>query len=165
MSEPRPLSKRGHTHGRPSSWTVVGVIIGSVIVGSVALIFDIWPLLYAMAGVFVLGVIGGRVVGIMDDTVTYTEAPKRQYRAPRGSPLKASGPQIEDTEPKTEQLERYMEAPGQRERLATAAHPEAVAGSDGSPERARERLERVRTSAREEAPGTGGEEERRSGPR
>ncbi|MGH3319116.1 MAG: hypothetical protein ACRDN9_02860 [Streptosporangiaceae bacterium] len=78
-SEPRPLSSHGHPRGKLSSWALIGGMIAAFAAGGVALIFGVWPIVYAMAGVFVAGVPAGAALRIMDDTVQWTLPPS--YRA------------------------------------------------------------------------------------
>jgi hypothetical protein len=56
-------------HGRPASWVLVGVVIAVVVIGAAAIIAQMWWLFWLSAGLFVLSVPVGKVIGIMDDTV------------------------------------------------------------------------------------------------
>jgi fatty acid desaturase len=60
----------GHNrHGRPASWALVAVVIAAFAVGGAAIIEHLWWLFWVCAGVVVLAVPAGKVIGIMDDTV------------------------------------------------------------------------------------------------
>jgi hypothetical protein len=56
-------------HGRPASWALVAVVIAAFAVGGAAIIEHLWWLFWVCAGVVVLAVPAGKVIGIMDDTV------------------------------------------------------------------------------------------------
>lgn len=75
VTQPHPLNERGHTHGRPSSWAVVTVILAAFAVGGAALILQMWILFFVCAGVFVLSVPAGMLIGMMNDTVEWITPP------------------------------------------------------------------------------------------
>lgn len=56
-------------HGRPASWVLVGVVIAAAVTGAAAILAGMWWLFWLAAGIFVLCVPVGKVIGIMDDTV------------------------------------------------------------------------------------------------
>lgn len=76
VTQPHPLSEHGHRHGKPSSWAVVSVAIVAFAVGGAAMILGMWIAVYVCAGVFVLTVPIGLLVGMMEDTVQYVTPPE-----------------------------------------------------------------------------------------
>ncbi|HLH57859.1 MAG TPA: DUF6704 family protein [Streptosporangiaceae bacterium] len=75
----RPTGGHKNLHGRPASWVLVAIITAAFIAGGFAVVFRMWPLFWVCAGVVLLSVPAGKVVGIMGDTVLY------------GSPAEQSG--------------------------------------------------------------------------
>ena len=69
----------GHSHlyGRTRSWVLVTVIIAAFVAGAFAITTHTWWLFWVCLGVAVLSVPAGKIVGIMDDTVTIGD-PSRQ---------------------------------------------------------------------------------------
>ncbi len=69
--EPGEQATGGHTniHGRPGSWALVAVITAAFVAGAFAIVFRLWPLFWVCAGIVLLSVPAGKVVGIMGDTV------------------------------------------------------------------------------------------------
>jgi hypothetical protein len=65
-----PVGGHKVRHGRPSSWALVAVVIAAFIAGGFAIVFRLWPLFWVCVGIFVLSVPAGKVLGIMDDTMT-----------------------------------------------------------------------------------------------
>lgn len=62
---------RGNPHGKPSSWVLVSVVTLAFAVGGVSLATHWWWLFWACAGVVVLAIPTGKIIGIMDDTVAW----------------------------------------------------------------------------------------------
>jgi hypothetical protein len=65
----RPIGGHSNVHGRPASWVLVAMITAAFVAGGFALVFHLWWLFWAAAGVVVLAIPAGKVVGIMSDTV------------------------------------------------------------------------------------------------
>jgi hypothetical protein len=76
-----------HLHGRPGSWALVAVVIAAFFFGGLAIITRTWWLFWLCAGIVVLSVPAGKVIGIMDDTVGEAARPGdgRPVAADRGS--------------------------------------------------------------------------------
>ena len=76
----------GHSHhyGRVRSWVLVGVVIAAFCVGAIAIVGHLWVLFWVCAGVVVLSVPAGKLVGIMDDTVAVEPAPRSQVAVGSG---------------------------------------------------------------------------------
>lgn len=73
--EHRHIPEHGNPHGKPSSWALVAVIIAAFAAGGAALIFQLWVLFFVCAGIVVLTVPAGKLIGIMDDTVSWSSNP------------------------------------------------------------------------------------------
>lgn len=73
----------GQAHGRPRSWLLVALILAAFVVGGIALIAQTWWLFWVCAGVVVLGVAAGKLVGIMNDTVQWVVPLEHSYQ-PQG---------------------------------------------------------------------------------
>jgi hypothetical protein len=71
-----PVGGHSHRHGRPRSWVLVGVVIAAFCGGGVAVIVHLWMLFWACAGLIVLAVPAGKIIGIMDDTVAVDQGPR-----------------------------------------------------------------------------------------
>lgn len=67
--EHRHVPEGGHPHGKPASWVLVAVVIAAFTAGGIAIITHAWWLMWACAGIIVLAIPAGKVVGIMNDTV------------------------------------------------------------------------------------------------
>jgi hypothetical protein len=98
----RPVERAvgGHSshYGRPRSWILVGVVIAAFCAGGAAIIVHLWPLFWACAGVVVLSVPAGKIIGIMDDTVEVqgievpdAEVPDQEAQGPEAQGQKAQG--------------------------------------------------------------------------
>jgi hypothetical protein len=70
--EHRDIRPGGSPHGKTSSWVLVAVIIAAFAAGGVALIIQNWALFFVCVGIVVLSIPAGKLVGIMDDTVSWT---------------------------------------------------------------------------------------------
>jgi hypothetical protein len=70
------LGGHRHRHGRPASWVLVGVIIAAFCAGGVAIIAHLWVLFWVCAGIVVLSVPAGMLIGIMKDTVVVDPGPR-----------------------------------------------------------------------------------------
>jgi hypothetical protein len=55
---------------------LVGIVIAAFCAGGVAIIEHLWWLFWLCAGVVVLSVPAGKIIGIMDDTVTVDSGPR-----------------------------------------------------------------------------------------
>ncbi len=77
----RPVGEHKYRHGKPSSWTLVGVVLAATIVGGVAIIVRLWPLFWVCVAIFVLSVPAGKIIGIMNDT-SAVEGPVDEYNPP-----------------------------------------------------------------------------------
>lgn len=87
--EPQTLAERGRPHGRPSSWVLVAVIIGASVAAGAALIAHLWPLFWACVAVAGLSIPAGKIIGIMDDTMTWGHAPPIEQQSPSGGAVPA----------------------------------------------------------------------------
>jgi hypothetical protein len=58
-----------YVHGRPASWVLVTAIIAAFLAGGIAIIARQWVLFWVCAGIVVLSVPAGALIGIMHDTV------------------------------------------------------------------------------------------------
>lgn len=65
----RTVGGHAYPHGRPRSWVLVAVVIAAFCAGGAAIIAHVWPLFWACAGVALLSLPAGKVIGILDDTV------------------------------------------------------------------------------------------------
>lgn len=85
----RHVPEGGHPHGKPASWVLVAVVVAAFAAGGVAIIAHAWWLLWTCAGIIMLAIPAGKVVGIMDDTVSWgstpaaTNSPQDQQFDPR----------------------------------------------------------------------------------
>jgi hypothetical protein len=80
---------RGNPHGKRSSWVLVSAVVLAFAAGGVALALHLWWLFWACAGVVVLAVPVGKMIGIMDDTVaweTTTALAESTTEQPRHAP-------------------------------------------------------------------------------
>jgi hypothetical protein len=73
--EHRHVPEGGHPHGKPASWMLVGVVITAFTTGGVAIIAHAWWLVWTCTGIIVLALPAGKVVGIMNDTVSGDSPP------------------------------------------------------------------------------------------
>ncbi len=71
-----PIGGHPHRHGKPRSWVLVGVVIAAFCAGGVAVIWHLWVLFWVCAGLVVLSVPVGKLIGIMDDTVVVDQGPR-----------------------------------------------------------------------------------------
>lgn len=83
-----PLGDHPYQHGRPTSWVLVAVIIAAFCVGGIAVIEHLWGLFWVCVGIVVLSVPAGKIIGIMNDTVSIKEGP-RDRAAINGRPSAA----------------------------------------------------------------------------
>lgn len=123
MSEPRPVTASGHPRGRLASWLLIAVATTAFAAGGVALIFGVWWLVIAMAGVCVACVAAGGVVGVMNDTVAWTAPLPARYRPPRGTVLGSARPWQERSLFGTPESDVASDAAQARIR-ATGGHPQ-----------------------------------------
>jgi hypothetical protein len=65
----------GHPHGRPASWVLVAVVVAVFATGGLAIIGHAWWLMWTCAGVIVLAIPAGKIIGIMDETVAWGSTP------------------------------------------------------------------------------------------
>lgn len=65
----QPIGGHVSHHGRARSWVLVGVVVAAFSAGGIAIVAHLWPLFWACAGVVVLAIPVGKMIGIMDDTV------------------------------------------------------------------------------------------------
>ena len=88
--EDRHVPEGGHPHGKPASWVLVAVVIAAFTTGGIALIAHAWWLLWTCAGIVILAVPAGKMVGIMDDTVAWGSTPAAtHWRSSAGKRLAA----------------------------------------------------------------------------
>lgn len=72
----------GHPHGKPASWVLVAVVIAAFTAGGLAIIVHAWWLVWTCAGIIVLAIPAGKVVGIMNDTVGGNSTPPAAHDSP-----------------------------------------------------------------------------------
>ena len=65
----QPIGGHPHSHGKPASWALVGVIIAAFVAGGFAIVCGISWLFWACLGVVLLAVPVGKAIDIMGDTV------------------------------------------------------------------------------------------------
>lgn len=65
----RTVGGHHYRHGRPASWVLVGFIIAAFVACGFALVWQQWWLFWTGAGIVVLSMPVGKIIGIMDDTV------------------------------------------------------------------------------------------------
>lgn len=70
VSTARLSGNRGNGHGRIASWILVAVVIAAFAVGGISLVDHMWDVFWACVAVVVLSVPVGRLIGIMDDTLS-----------------------------------------------------------------------------------------------
>jgi hypothetical protein len=73
--EDRHVPEGGHPHGKPASWVLVAVVMAAFAAGGVAIIAHAWWLLWTCAGIIVLAIPAGKLIGIMNDTVAWGSTP------------------------------------------------------------------------------------------
>jgi hypothetical protein len=61
--EDRDVPPAGHLHGKPSSWLLVAMVMGAFTTGGVAIIVHAWWLFWACAGIVVLAIPAGKLIG------------------------------------------------------------------------------------------------------
>lgn len=71
----RHVPAGGHPHGKPASWALVAVIVAAFGAGGAALILHAWWLFWASAAVVLLTIPAGKMIGIMDDTISWGATP------------------------------------------------------------------------------------------
>jgi hypothetical protein len=89
--EDRHVPQGGHPHGKPASWALVAMVIAAFTTGGIAIIAHAWWLVWTCAGIIVLAVPAGKVVGIMDDTVSWGSTPAATHDSPQ-APQADPGP-------------------------------------------------------------------------
>jgi hypothetical protein len=60
----------------------VAVVTAAFLTGGIAIIMHLWWLLWACIGIVVLAVPAGKMIGIMDDTVTWGSTPSVTHDPP-----------------------------------------------------------------------------------
>ena len=80
--EDRDVPPAGHLHGKPSSWLLVAMVTGAFTTGGVAIIVHVWWLFWACAGIVVLAIPAGKLIGIMDDTIAWGSTPPETHDPP-----------------------------------------------------------------------------------
>jgi hypothetical protein len=81
--EHRHVPAGGHPHGKPASWVLVAVVVAAFAVGGVAIIEHVWWLVWTCAGAAVLAIPAGKLVGIMNDTVSWGSTPAATQDSPQ----------------------------------------------------------------------------------
>ena len=82
--EHRHVPQGGHPHGKPASWVLVAAVVAAFSIGGVAIIEHAWWLLWTCAGIVVLAIPAGKVIGIMKDTVSWGSTPAATHDSPPG---------------------------------------------------------------------------------
>jgi hypothetical protein len=80
----RHVPEGGHTHGKPASWALVAVVLAAFTTGGLAIIVHAWWLMWTCAGICLLGIPAGKMVGIMDQTVSWGSTPAATNDSQRG---------------------------------------------------------------------------------
>jgi hypothetical protein len=73
--EDRHVPEGGHPHGKLASWVLVAAVVAAFAAGGIALIEHAWWLLWTCAGIVLLAIPAGKVIGIMNDTVAWGSTP------------------------------------------------------------------------------------------
>lgn len=73
--EHRHVPEGGHPHGKPASWVLVAVVVAAFTTGGLAIIAHAWWLMWTCAGICLLAIPAGKIIGIMDDTVSWGSTP------------------------------------------------------------------------------------------
>jgi hypothetical protein len=76
----RHVPAGGNPHGKPTSWALVAVIIAAFSGGGAALILHTWWLFWTCAGVVLLTIPVGKMIGIMNDTISWGATPAATRR-------------------------------------------------------------------------------------
>ncbi|MBO0820575.1 MAG: hypothetical protein J2P26_06960 [Nocardiopsaceae bacterium] len=141
----QPVGGHSSPHGRPRSWILVGVVTAAFCAGGAAIIAHLWPLFWVCAGVVVLSVPVGKLIGIMDDTVEVQGqadqadaggSHRGAVRTPRRLPRRGRGnhgpcPESQRPESRCPESQRPERTPGRRVRQP--AGPCAAGRSGGWP--------------------------------
>jgi hypothetical protein len=79
----RHVPEGGHPHGKPASWALVAVVLAAFTTGGLAIIAHAWWLMWTCAGICLLALPAGKIIGIMNETVAWgsTPAATRDSRA------------------------------------------------------------------------------------
>jgi len=81
MDDPTPQrssSDHGRRHGRPRSWFYVGVFLLFFAAGGVALVVNAPALFWVCLAALILLVPIGKMIGVMDDTMTSPADPEQR---------------------------------------------------------------------------------------
>jgi hypothetical protein len=78
----RPLV-HGHPHGKRSSWILIGLVIAAFIVGGSAIITHLWWLFWTCVAVVVLAIPTGKMIRVMDDTVSWETSAALSESSPK----------------------------------------------------------------------------------
>jgi hypothetical protein len=73
--EERHVPEGGHSHGKPASWVLVAVVLAAFTTGGLAIIVHAWWLMWTCLGICLLAIPAGKIVGIMDETVSWGSTP------------------------------------------------------------------------------------------
>jgi hypothetical protein len=109
----RPVGAHKHRHGRPTSWALVVVVLLVFITGGFAIVFRLWPLFWVCAGIFLLSVPAGKVMGIMNDTVGVEEPLDDTRPATDQGSCAEPGVQVKPGEARPGQARQAEARPGQ----------------------------------------------------
>jgi hypothetical protein len=71
----RHVPEGGHPHGKPASWVLVAVVVAAFTTGGLAIIAHAWWLMWTCAGICVLALPAGKIIGIMNETVAWGSTP------------------------------------------------------------------------------------------
>jgi hypothetical protein len=91
--EDRHVPEGGHPHGKVASWALVAVVTAAFATGGAAIITHAWWLLWTCAGVVVLAIPAGKMIGIMNDTVAWGSTPAATADSPPDQQGDPSGDQ------------------------------------------------------------------------
>jgi hypothetical protein len=84
--EDRDVPEGGHPHGKLWSWVLVAGVTAAFTAGGIAIIMHAWWLLWACAGLLILAIPVGKVIGIMDNTVSWGSTPAAVHTHPEPPP-------------------------------------------------------------------------------
>jgi len=80
----RHVPEGGHPHGKPASWVLVAMVVAAFTTGGLAIVAHAWWLMWTCAGICLLAIPAGKVVGIMNDTVAWGSTPAATHDSRAG---------------------------------------------------------------------------------
>jgi hypothetical protein len=65
---------------------LAGLVVAAFVAGGAAVVWRLWVLFWVCAGLVLLAIPLGWMIGIMNDTVQVEQGPRRRWRARAGPP-------------------------------------------------------------------------------